>query len=62
MPSIKLTKSERLWRFFKGKICTEYYEKFKQFRNAVYGFFENIEKYKDELSSLLVDNFQIIGN
>jgi hypothetical protein len=38
------------------------YEKFKQFRNAVFGFFENIEKYKKELSTLLVDNFQIIGN
>ena len=36
--------------------------KFKQFRNAVFGFFENIEKYKKELSTLLVDNFQIIGN
>jgi transposase len=26
---------ERLWRFFKDKICTKYYEKFQQFRNAV---------------------------
>ena len=24
-------------------------------------FFENIDKYKDELRSLLTDNFQIIG-
>jgi len=53
---------ERLWRFFKGEICTKYHEKFKHFRNAVFGFFENIENYKNELSSLLVDNFQIIGN
>ena len=53
---------ERLWRFFKKKVCAEYYEKFKHFKNAVFGFFENIEKYKDELSSLLVGNFQIIGN
>ena len=53
---------ERLWRFFKKKVCTKYYEKFKQFKNAVYEFFEDIEKYKDELSSLLIDNFQIIGN
>lgn len=53
---------ERLWRFFKGEICTQYYEKFAQFRNAVLGFLENIEKYKDELSSLITDNFQIIGN
>ena len=53
---------ERLWRFFKGEICTRYYEKFAQFRNAVLGFLENIEKYKDALSSLITDNFQIIGH
>jgi transposase len=53
---------ERLWRLFKGEICTRYYEKFAQFRNAVLGFLENIEKHKDELSSLITDNFQIIGN
>ncbi len=53
---------ERLWKFFKGEVCSEYYEKFKQFKNAVFGFLENIEKYKKELSTLLVDNFQIIGN
>jgi len=34
---------ERLWRFFKKKVCTKYYEKFKQFKNAVYEFFEDIE-------------------
>jgi hypothetical protein len=34
----------------------------KQFRDAVLEFFENIDEYKDELSSLLVYNFQIIGN
>ena len=48
--------------FFKGEVCTEYYEKFKHFRNAVFGFFENIDDYKNKLSTLLVDNFQIIGN
>ena len=53
---------ERLWRFFKGEVCTRYYEKFAQFRNAVLGFLEDIEKYKDELSTLITDNFQIIGN
>jgi transposase len=53
---------ERLWRFFKEEICTQYYEKFKQFRCAVLGFFENIENHKSPLLTLLTDNFQIIGN
>lgn len=53
---------ERLWRFFKEEICTKYYEKFQQFRNAVLQFFENMGEYKDKLSSLITDNFQIIGN
>ena len=37
------------------------YEKFKQFKDAALEFFENIEDYKDQLSSLITDNFQIIG-
>ena len=53
---------ERLWRFFKKKVCSQYYEKFKQFKNAVFEFFDDIGKYKIELSSLLIDKFQIIGN
>ena len=53
---------ERLWRFFKGEVCTKYYEKFKEFKDAALEFFENIEEYKDQLSSLITDNFQIIGN
>ena len=47
MSSIKLSKKERAELFL---------------RNAVLGLFENIENYKNELSTLLVDNFQIIGN
>ena len=34
---------ERLWRFFKGEVCTKYHEKFKNFRNAVFGFFLHIK-------------------
>ena len=52
---------ERLWRFFKKKTTyNKYYEKFAIFREKCMGFFENIDKYKIELSSLMIDNFQII--
>ena len=33
---------ERLWRFFKGEVCTKYYEKFKQFKDAALEFFDNM--------------------
>ena len=52
---------ERLWRFFKKKITyNKYYEKFSVFKENCLDFFENIEQYKDELDSLMTDNFQVI--
>ena len=49
---------ERLWRFYKKKILYDkYYETFKEFKLATLSFFENIKIYKDELSTLLKDNF-----
>ncbi len=52
---------ERLWKFMKKKILyNKYYEKFEDFKEATFGFFENIEEYKVELESLLTPNFQIL--
>lgn len=52
---------ERLWRFFKKKVSNNrYYEKFRDFRQAVLTFFKRIQDYESELDSLLVDNFQIV--
>ena len=52
---------ERLWKFMKGKVLyKKYYEKFDEFKEATLGFFENIEQYKDELDSLLTNNFQLL--
>lgn len=52
---------ERLWKFFKKKTTyNEYYEKFAIFRKACLNFFDNIENYKDELLSLMTENFQLI--
>lgn len=53
---------ERLWKFMKKKILyNKYYEKFDNFKEATLGFFENIEQYKDELSSLLTNKFQLLN-
>ena len=52
---------ERLWKFFKKNITyNEYYEKFAVFRKECLNFFDNIEKYKIELQSLMTENFHLI--
>ena len=52
---------ERLWKLLKKKTTyNQYYEKFSVFREKCMDFFENIELYKEELKSLMTDNFQII--
>lgn len=50
---------ERLWKFFKKKILyNQYYEKYEDFLSACKGFFRCRTKYRDELRSLLSENFQ----
>lgn len=52
---------ERLWKLFKKKTTyNKYYEKFAVFKEKCMDFFENIDKYKIELDSLMTDNFQLI--
>jgi transposase len=52
---------ERLWKFFKKKTTyNTYYEQFFYFRRCCIDFFNNIEKYADELQTLMTDNFQVI--
>ncbi|GBC61570.1 IS630 family transposase [Desulfonema ishimotonii] len=52
---------ERLWRFAKGKLIRNtYYEKYKTFRCHVFRLLNNIHNYESELSSLMVEKFQII--
>lgn len=51
---------ERLWKHFRKKILyNKYYETFEEFKIACKLFFKNIKKYRNELSSLLKDNFQL---
>lgn len=52
---------ERLWRFMNKKIRNnKYYEKFTEFKNATFAFFENLSIYKEELKRLLTQKFHII--
>lgn len=51
---------ERLWKFFKKKITyNTYYEKFAVFKEFCLRFFKNLGKYRDELETLMTDNFQL---
>lgn len=51
---------ERLWRFFHEKHRDKYFEKFKEFEEAVLLFFKNIHQYDSELKTLLTDSFQTL--
>ena len=49
---------ERLWKFFKKKILyNKYYETYEEFVTACKNFFRCRTKYRDELRSLLAENF-----
>jgi transposase len=49
---------ERLWRFYKKNVLYDkYYETFNEFKQKTISFFENIKIYKQELRTLLKDNF-----
>ena len=52
---------ERLWKFLykKVSVCRRY-KKFVDFQNAILGFLDNIAQYKDELDTLMTENFNII--
>ncbi len=53
---------ERLWKFLnKTVFYNRYYEKFDHMKIAVAHFCENLSAFKSELSSLLTENFEIIG-
>ena len=53
---------ERLWKFFrKQMLYNKYHENIASFRRQTFSFFETISiTHKVELSTLLIDNFQII--
>lgn len=51
---------ERLWKFMKKEVIHyDFYPTFKDFKQAVLNFFQNINGYKDKLMSLLTLNFHV---
>lgn len=52
---------ERLWKFFHKKVRRKYYEAYDDFQQACLGFFKNLDQHKEELTSLITENFHIIG-
>ena len=60
--SPNLNPIERLWKFMKKKVTyNKYFEKFDDFKKSLIDFFRGIRKYKDELETLITDNFPILG-
>jgi len=51
---------ERLWRFFHEKHRDKYFEKFKEFEQAILTFFKNIKQHDAALKTLLTDSFQTL--
>ena len=52
---------ERLWRFFHQRVLwNRYFETFDEFKKTSLKFFKNLNKYEKELSTLMIDNFQLI--
>lgn len=53
---------ERLWRFFRKKITyNKYYDRFSFFKRVCLEFFDKIEQFRNELMTLMTDNFQLIS-
>lgn len=59
--SPNLNPIERLWKVMHEQVTyNRYYEKFKDFTEAVLGFFENIDRYSSIIKSRINDNFQAL--
>jgi len=50
---------ERLWKLCKKKVLSVYYAHFDTFTQAVDAFFANLDRYRDELDTLMIDHFEI---
>ena len=60
--SPNLNPIERLWKFVKQKVMANiYFPDLETFRSEIMMFMRGIRKYRKELSTLITDNFQILG-
>lgn len=52
---------ERLWKFMRRKFFKDKYRStFAEFRKKLDGFFANLDKYRDDLSTLLTEKFELV--
>ena len=52
---------ERFWRFVKERLVKNtYYEKYKTLRAKVFQFLNHVDNYTEELSTLMVEKFEIV--
>jgi transposase len=52
---------ERLWKFMRRQLFKDKYRStFAKFREQVDAFFANLDQYKDELSTLLTEEFELV--
>lgn len=50
---------ERLWKLCKKKVLCVYYAHFETFTQAVDAFFADLDRYRAELDTLMIDHFEI---
>lgn len=61
--SPNLNPIERLWKFVKQKVmANSYFPDLQSFRSEIMLFMRGIRKYRKELSTLITDNFQVLGS
>jgi transposase len=52
---------ERLWKFCKKSVLVKFYATYAQFTQAIAAFFQDLGRYAEELSTLMTENFEILG-
>src|SRR6476620_3382024 len=57
-PNVNLI--ERLWKFMKGKALSRWHETFEAMQQAVSEVLEHLGQYREELATLMIDEFHII--
>lgn len=57
-PNVNLI--ERLWKFLKQKALSRWHKTFEAMQEAVSEVLDHLDKYRDELTTLMVDKFHII--
>jgi len=51
---------ERLWKFLRQKALTRWHKTFEAMQEAVAGVLDHLDEYRDELATLMVEEFRII--